>query len=230
MAITAPLPIVTEPEPSTPPEPFDPPDTVGAADTADTADTADVAAQPEAPPPASSVSSAGTPAPPAGLPADDAEPPAVSATLAAGEALDARRKRGERVLPMAFGEAGVPAAPILRYALAAASHKNGYGPVAGAEALREAAAGYWTRRGLPTSPDDVVCGPGSKALLYGLLLSLGSGSRGSGSRGSGLPGAEPGSGTPEVAIAQPSWVSYAAQASLTGVRPVHVPVPAGPGG
>jgi aspartate/methionine/tyrosine aminotransferase len=138
------------------------------------------------------------------------EPLAVSATLAAGEALDARRQRGERVLPMAFGEAGVPVAPILRYALAAASHQNGYGPVAGTEALREAAAGYWTRRGLPTSPDDVVSGPGSKALLYGLLLSLGS--------------------SCDVAIPRPGWVSYAAQASLTGVRPVHVPVTAGLGG
>src|ERR1700758_1675305 len=118
------------------------------------------------------------------------EPLAVSATLAAGEALDARRQRGERVLPMAFGEAGVPVAPILRYALAAASPQNGYGPVAGTEALREAAAGYWTRRGLPTSPDDVVSGPGSKALLYGLLLSLGS--------------------SCDVAIPRPGWVSYAA--------------------
>lgn len=137
----------------------------------------------------------------------------VSATLAAGQELDERRRRGERVLPMAFGEAGVPAAPILRYALAAASNQNGYGPVAGAEALREAAAGYWTRRGLPTSPGDVVCGPGSKSLLYGLLLSLGSGDR-----------------PADIAVPRPSWVSYAAQATLTGIRPVHVPVPAGPGG
>ena len=196
MAITAPLPIVTEPEPSSP-----------------VAQTETQADSPDAAPTFVSVT----------------EPPAVSATLAAGEALDARRKRGERVLPMAFGEAGVPAAPILRYALAAASHQNGYGPVAGTEALREAAAGYWTRRGLPTSPGDVVCGPGSKALLYGLLLSLGSSSgSGSGSRSGSGSGSGPDS--VDVAIPQPSWVSYAAQASLTGVRPVHVPVPAGVGG
>jgi aspartate/methionine/tyrosine aminotransferase len=186
MAITVPVPIVTEPEPSSPVAP-----------------TETQADSPHSAP----------------APVSVAEPPAVSATLAAGEALDARRKRGERVLPMAFGEAGVPAAPILRYALAAASHQNGYGPVAGTEALREAAAGYWTRRGLPTFPGDVVCGPGSKALLYGLLLSLGSGSGGG-------PGSGSGPDSVDVAIPQPSWVSYAAQASLTGVRPVHVPVPA----
>jgi aspartate aminotransferase len=132
----------------------------------------------------------------------------VSATLAANEALDARRRRGERVLPLAFGEAGVPVAPVLRDALATASHQNAYGPVAGSFELRSAAAGYWARRGLPTAPDDVVCGPGSKALLYGLLLNLGA----------------------DVAIPRPSWVSYAAQASLTGIRPVYVPIVPGQGG
>jgi aspartate aminotransferase len=133
----------------------------------------------------------------------------VSATLAANEALAERRRRGERVLPLAFGEAGVPVAPVLRDALATASFQNGYGPVAGSADLRAAVAGYWTRRGLPTAPGDVVGGPGSKALLFGLLL--------------GLHGVD-------VAIPRPSWVSYAAQAALTGVRPVHVPIADGAGG
>jgi aspartate aminotransferase len=133
----------------------------------------------------------------------------VSATLAANEALDERRRRGERVLPLAFGEAGVPVARVLRDALATASHLGGYGPVAGMAQLRAAAAGYWARRGLPTVPADVVCGPGSKALLYGLLLGLQAG---------------------DVAIPRPSWVSYAAQAALTGVRPVYVPIVPGEGG
>ena len=128
--------------------------------------------------------------------------------MAANEALDERRRRGERVLPLAFGEAGVPVVPVLRDALAGASHVNAYGPVAGSLELRTAAAGYWARRGLPTDPADVVCGPGSKALLYGLLLNLGA----------------------DVAIPGPSWVSYAAQASLTGIRPVYVPIVPGEGG
>ncbi len=130
----------------------------------------------------------------------------VSATLAANEALSERRRRGERVLALAFGEAGVPVARVLRDALATASHLGGYGPVAGSAELRAAAAGYWARRGLATGADDVVCGPGSKALLYGLLL--------------GLRGTQAG----DVAIPRPSWVSYAAQASLTGIRPVYVPI------
>ena len=135
-------------------------------------------------------------------------PVTVSATLAANEALAARRKRGESVLPLAFGEAGLPVHPALRAALAGASARNAYGPVAGLASLREAAAGYWDRRGLSTDPADVICGPGSKPLLYGLLLALGT----------------------DVAVARPSWVSYAAQAAMTGSRAHFVPTPPGQGG
>ena len=135
-------------------------------------------------------------------------PVTVSATLAANEALAARRKRGESVLPLAFGEAGLPVHPALRAALAGASARNAYGPVAGLPGLREAAAGYWDRRGLPTDPADIVCGPGSKPLLYGLLLALGA----------------------DVAVARPSWVSYAAQAAMTGGRAHFVPTPPEQGG
>jgi aspartate aminotransferase len=137
-----------------------------------------------------------------------AEPLPVSATLAANEALAAMRSRGQPVLPLAFGEAGLPAHPALREALAAATASNGYGPVAGLAALRSAAAGYWQRRGLPTSPGSVVCGPGSKPLLFGLLMAAGA----------------------DVAVPRPSWVSYAAQASLIGVRPHFVPTAPGEGG
>jgi aspartate aminotransferase len=152
-------------------------------------------------PPASSV------APPA-APARTARPMPVSATLAANEAVAARHSRGEPVLPMGFGEAGLPAHPALREALAAATASNAYGPVAGLAALRSAAAGYWDRRGLPTSPASVVCGPGSKALLFGLLLAAGA----------------------DVAVPRPSWVSYAAQASMIGGRPHFIPAPPGEGG
>jgi aspartate aminotransferase len=132
----------------------------------------------------------------------------VSATLAANETLARKRRAGEPVLPLAFGEAGLPTHPLLRDALAAASGGNEYGPVAGLPALREAAAGYWARRGTPTSAASVVSGPGSKALLFGLLLAIGA----------------------DVAVPRPSWVSYAAQASMIGATPHFVPVPPGEGG
>ena len=132
----------------------------------------------------------------------------ISATLAANDAIVARRRSGQPVLPLAFGEAGLPVLPALREELAAAAGRGGYGPVAGLPELREAAAGYWARRGLATSPGNVVCGPGSKPLIFGLLLSIGA----------------------DVAVPMPSWVSYAAQAGLTGSRAHFVPAPPGEGG
>jgi aspartate aminotransferase len=77
--------------------------------------------------------------------------------------------------------------------------------VAGQAALREAAACYWARRGLPTDAEAVICGPGSKALLFGLMAAIGG----------------------DVAVTRPSWVSYAAQASLAGRVAHFVPGSAG---
>ena len=132
----------------------------------------------------------------------------VSATLAANEILIRRRQAGEPVLPLSFGEAGLPVHPLLKAALADGAGRSSYGPVAGLPALREAAAGCWARRGLPTGPGAVICGPGSKSLLFGLVLATGS----------------------DIAVPRPSWVSYAAQAALAGARPHFVPTPAGEGG
>jgi aspartate aminotransferase len=132
----------------------------------------------------------------------------LSATLAANETLIRKRQAGEPVLPLSFGEAGLPVHPVLKGALTHSAGRNAYGPVAGLPVLREAAAGYWTRRTLPTTPDAVICGPGSKPLLFGLLLAIGA----------------------DVAVPQPSWVSYAAQAGLTGARPHFAPTPPGEGG
>ncbi|MCW2916158.1 MAG: aminotransferase class [Actinomycetia bacterium] len=134
--------------------------------------------------------------------------PGVSATLAVNEAIERKRRAGVQVLPLGFGEAGLPVHPALERELAAAAGRNAYGPVAGASGLRSAAAGYWGRRRLETDPDLVVCGPGSKPLLFALLLAIGG----------------------DVAMPRPSWVSYAAQARLTGAEPVFVPTLPGEGG
>jgi aspartate aminotransferase len=144
---------------------------------------------------------------PTALSRDSAAVP-VSATLAANEELAARRRRGEPVLALAFGEAGLPVHPRLAAELGSSAGIGAYGPVAGTQRLRAAAAGYWSRRGLQTDPAAVVSGPGSKALLFGVLLALGM----------------------DVAVPRPSWVSYAAQATLTGVVPRFVPAVPGEGG
>ncbi|WP_242910227.1 pyridoxal phosphate-dependent aminotransferase [Actinomadura terrae] len=135
-------------------------------------------------------------------------PVPLSATLAVNEAIARKKRQGVRVLPMGFGEAGIPIHPALTRELEAASGRGAYGPVAGSAALRAAAAGYWSRRGLPTDPSAVVAGPGSKPLLFALLTALGG----------------------DVVVAAPSWVSYAAQTSLAGAEAVPVPTVAGEGG
>ncbi|WP_243878103.1 pyridoxal phosphate-dependent aminotransferase [Streptomyces sp. SUK 48] len=135
-------------------------------------------------------------------------PVTMSATLAADEALTRRRRAGEEVLSLAGGEIGLPVLPGLRERLAAAADRNAYGPVAGSAALRSAAAGYWERRDLAVDPGLVVCGPGSKPLLFALLLAVGG----------------------DAVVPVPSWVSYAAQARLAGARPIPVATLPGEGG
>lgn len=132
----------------------------------------------------------------------------MSATLAADEALARRRAAGERVLSMASGEIGLPVLPALRERLMAAAGETSYGPVPGGPAVRAAAAGYWTRRGLPTDPDLVVAGPGSKSLLFALMLTIGG----------------------DIVVPVPGWVSYGAQVRLAGGQPLPVPVRPGEGG
>jgi len=131
-----------------------------------------------------------------------------SATLAANERIRAKIESGVPVLHLAFGEAGLPVHPAIADALARGAHDNAYGPVAGSRAAREAAAGYFERRGLPTEPGQIVFAPGSKALLFALI--------------SILPG--------DVVLPAPSWVSYAAQAALAGKRVWRAPIGAEAGG
>jgi aspartate aminotransferase len=131
-----------------------------------------------------------------------------SATLAVNERLDARRAAGEPVLHLGFGEARLPVPPEVARALADAAGRNRYGPVAGSAAARAAVAGYFSRRGVDTEPDQIVLAPGSKALLYALIA--------------GVPG--------DVVLPQPCWVSYAAQAALAGKRVIRVRAPESAGG
>ncbi len=132
----------------------------------------------------------------------------VSATLEVNERVAALRRAGEDIVHLAFGEAGLPVAPVLRDALAGAAGLNSYGPVDGDVELRTAAAGWFTRRGLPTDAEAIVATPGSKAALFALLRAL--------------PG--------DVVLPRPAWVSYAPQARLLGKHVIPHPIPAVAGG
>ncbi|WP_202863523.1 pyridoxal phosphate-dependent aminotransferase [Ornithinimicrobium avium] len=132
----------------------------------------------------------------------------VSPTLAINEEIARRRAQGRPVVALGFGEASLPVHPLLVDQLARHAAQGGYGEVAGASRLREAAAGYWSRRGVGTRAEEVVAGPGSKPLLYAVFEALGG----------------------PVLLPRPSWVSYAAQNEILGQRSVSVPTVEGEGG
>jgi aspartate aminotransferase len=131
-----------------------------------------------------------------------------SATLAINERIEQRIRDGADVLHLAFGEAGLPLLQSVAERLARAASHTSYGSVVGSPEARAAAAGWYERRGLPTTPERILFAPGSKALIYGLLTVL--------------PG--------DIVIPQPSWVSYAAHAALAGKRTVKVPIGPSAGG
>jgi aspartate aminotransferase len=132
----------------------------------------------------------------------------VSPTLAMNEEIARRRSAGLCTVALGFGEASIPVHPELVDQLRRHAHRGDYGPVAGARELREAAAGCWSRRGVVTSPDEVMAGPGTKPLLYAIFQALGG----------------------PVLLPKPSWVSYAAQSLLLGQEAPMVSVPPGQGG
>lgn len=132
----------------------------------------------------------------------------VSPNLALNQMVAARQAAGESIVHLGFGEARLPAFAPLVERLIAGANRNAYGPVAGGSAVREAAAGYFSRRRMPTSRDQIVVAPGSKPLLMALNLVV--------------PG--------DVLIPKPAWNTYAPQAELAGKKAFGVPIPAEAGG
>lgn len=133
---------------------------------------------------------------------------AVSPNLALDEAVSRRHAAGQPLIHLGFGESRLPLPDFLAERLLAGARRTAYGPVAGADDSRSAAAGYFTRRGLPTEANQVVLAPGSKPLLLALMAAI--------------DGA--------VVLPRPCWVTYAPQARLFGRPVLEVPIPAGCGG
>lgn len=131
----------------------------------------------------------------------------ISPNLALDELVAARRALGEPVVHLGFGEARLPVFEPLVQRLTEGASRNNYGPVVGDLEARSAVAGYFTRRRLPTDPEQVVLAPGSKPLLAALQLTV--------------PG--------DVLLPRPCWNTYAPQAELAGhaVLRVDVPEPCG---
>ncbi|WP_405508165.1 aminotransferase class I/II-fold pyridoxal phosphate-dependent enzyme [Streptomyces purpurascens] len=114
--------------------------------------------------------------------------------------------------PVRFGpplpEDGLPVLPELSAVLAAAASRGGLEPVGGGPALREAACGYWDRRGLHCAPDRAAAGPGAPSLLLALTAALGG----------------------DVLVPRPCAAWWAPYARLLGRPAFHVPTPPESGG
>lgn len=132
----------------------------------------------------------------------------MSPNLALNEHVARLRAEGRSIVHLGFGESRLPAFAPLVERLRAGADRNAYGPVAGTPEALRAVSGYFDRRALPTGPQDVLLGPGSKPLLMALNLVL--------------PG--------DVVLPRPCWNSYAPQARMAGKKAWSVPIPASCGG
>jgi aspartate aminotransferase len=104
---------------------------------------------------------------------------------------------GRQVYHLGFGESRFPVHPRIAEALAENAHRKSYLPAQGVAALREqVAAFYETHFHIQATPEQVMIGPGSKALIYALLLIL----------------------EGDLILPRPAWVSYQTQARLVGKR------------
>ena len=94
------------------------------------------------------------------------------------------------MLPLSFGESGLPVHPLLQGALTPRPAATPTAPWPGSPNCARRPLATGTGAACRPGQSSVISGPGSKSLLFGLLLAIGA----------------------DVAVPQPSWVSYAAQA------------------
>ncbi|QGV77707.1 aminotransferase class I/II-fold pyridoxal phosphate-dependent enzyme [Streptomyces ficellus] len=114
--------------------------------------------------------------------------------------------------PVRYGppapETGLPVLPELTAVLAAAAGRPAPEPPGGGPVLRDAACGYWWRRGLRCHPEDLAVAPGAQPLLSALVAADGG----------------------DVLLPRPCPAWWTPQARLLGRPAYHVPTPAECGG
>ena len=125
-----------------------------------------------------------------------------SATLAINELINDLWAQGKEVFHLGFGESRFPVHPKIAEALRAQVHQQSYLPAQGLQNVREAiAAFYQDRFQIPAHPDRIIVGPGSKPLIYALMLALDG----------------------DLLLTTPSWVSYQPHALLAHKASYRLP-------
>ena len=118
-----------------------------------------------------------------------------SATLAINELSLQLMAKGKKVYRLGFGQSPFPVPQEIVEALQENAFRKDYLPVRGLADLRVAVADFNGRTlGIETTASQVMIGPGSKELIYGLLLAT----------------------EASLLLPSPSWVSYEPQAILAG--------------
>ncbi len=119
----------------------------------------------------------------------------VSPTLAINQKSKELEQAGHKVFRFGFGQSPFPIPDFLVEELKTFAAEKQYLPVEGLLELRKAIAEYYTNfNKLPTSPTQILIGPGSKELIFSIQDAL----------------------EAELILPSPSWVSYFPQARLIG--------------
>ncbi|MCY4018620.1 MAG: aminotransferase class I/II-fold pyridoxal phosphate-dependent enzyme [Chloroflexi bacterium] len=121
---------------------------------------------------------------------------AKSGTLSLNEMMAALEASGRQVYKFGFGESPFSPPPRVQAALQAARGRAEYTAVAGLPELREKIAAFHCEiDGYPIGMSQVLVAPGTKPLLYNVMQAF---------------------QNAEIYLPEPSWVSYAPQASIAG--------------
>ena len=125
-----------------------------------------------------------------------------SSTLYINETVNQRWQRGEQVFHMGFGESRFDVHPKLQQALIDNAHRKSYLPAKGLPELCTSVAQYYSDK-LQQSikASQVIVGPGSKALMFGIQMALDA----------------------DLFLPTPSWVSYMPQAELLNQKAYYIP-------
>lgn len=124
-----------------------------------------------------------------------------SPTLHINETVNEYWRQGKQVFHMGFGESRFDVHPKIQKALQDNAHRKSYLQAKGLPELCESVASYYSKKlGVGYSASQVVIGPGSKALIFGIQMVLDA----------------------DLFLPTPSWVSYEPQAQLLGRKLFHV--------